>query len=54
VADGFTKALPTRNFEECKHNLNPKQRCDWGEVLAIQICVQVHRDRKAEPFPDFM
>jgi hypothetical protein len=28
VADGFTKALPTRNFEECKHNLNPKQRCD--------------------------
>jgi hypothetical protein len=28
VADGFTKALPSQKFEEFKHNLNLKQRCD--------------------------
>jgi histone deacetylase 1/2 len=28
VADGFTKALPTRQFEEFKHNLNLKKGCD--------------------------
>jgi hypothetical protein len=28
VADGFTKALPTRQFEEFKHNLNLKRSCD--------------------------
>ena len=28
VADGFTKALPLRPFEEFKHNLNLKEGCD--------------------------
>jgi histone deacetylase 1/2 len=28
VADGFTKALPTRQFEEFKYNLNLKKSCD--------------------------
>jgi hypothetical protein len=28
VADGFTKALPTRQFEEFRHNLNLKRGCD--------------------------
>ncbi|XP_071680966.1 uncharacterized protein [Lolium perenne] len=28
VADGFTKALPTRQLEEFKHNLNLRKGCD--------------------------
>jgi histone deacetylase 1/2 len=28
VADGFTKALPTWQFEEFKYNLNLKKGCD--------------------------
>ena len=27
VADGFTKALPTRSFEDFKHNLNLMKLC---------------------------
>jgi hypothetical protein len=28
VADGFTKALPVRQLEEFKHNLNLRKGCD--------------------------
>jgi hypothetical protein len=37
VADGFTKALPVKQLEEFKHNLNLGHSCDWGGVLAIDI-----------------
>jgi hypothetical protein len=42
VADGFTKAIPTWQFEEFKYNLNLKNGCDWGGVLAIQILYRWH------------
>jgi hypothetical protein len=36
VADGFTKALPTRQFEAFKYNLNLRKGCDRGGVLEIE------------------
>jgi hypothetical protein len=32
VVDGFTKALPTRQFEAFKYNLNLRKGCDRGGV----------------------
>jgi hypothetical protein len=52
MADGFTKALPSWQFEEFKYNLNLKKGCDWGGVLAIQSfctitlsCLGIVRER---------
>jgi hypothetical protein len=36
VADGFTKALPTWQFEALKYNLNLRKGCDRGGVLEIE------------------
>jgi hypothetical protein len=42
VADGFTKALPARQFEEFKHNLNLKDGWNWGGVLNTVVMYVVY------------